>query len=153
MAPIANVAPLIPAGNPDPCPAPRCGHCGTPQLPRRHAKPPADCGLTQLGLSYEAKTRRVLLQLLLHSRLPQAEFAVAVLGVDQATLYRYLRGKPIPHSKAVKIHSIEHIGRQDSTVHIIVRTTPESSRWRAMEHARRRDYAELFGSDKLPLAQ
>ena len=145
-----NVTPVATVTVPADC---RCARCGQPALPWRKKRKNPDCRPVELLLSNDAKTRRILLQLLLHSRLPQAAFATAVLGVDQATLYRYLHGARIPASKATMMRNIEYIGREGSVVHIVVRTSAESRRWQSMHVARERMIALPEAAAISPLAQ
>lgn len=121
----------------DPVTQPSCENCHGLARPVR-TKKPADCGMAQLQVSHAVKLRRRLMQLMHDSRLPQAEFSESVLGIDSATLYRYLRGASIPHSKAKQVRSIEHVMRDAQFTVVVYRTGAESIHWNHMLHRRAR---------------
>lgn len=111
---------------------PDCPSCHGLSKPVRKHRKAFDCGMAQLALSASAKLRRRLLQVLHDSRLPQDEFSESVLGIDSATLYRYLRGAVIPQSKARQIRSIEHVTRDGGFTVVVFRTREESTHWNSM---------------------
>lgn len=116
---------------------PECENCGGLARPIR---PKRQCNgaPVQLALSTKAMLRRRLLQLIHDSRLPQAEFSEAVLGLDSVTLYRYLRGSEIPQSKAKQLRSIEHVTRDGAFTVVVYRTATESYHWPSMLKQRAR---------------
>lgn len=138
MAPSSNLAADPSTGNSTaPCPV-RCQHCGTPPV-RRPKRQLPDCGLVQLKLSRSAATRKHLRMLVYASKLPQSEFAQYVLGVDDATVYRYLHGAVIPQSKAVQLRNIVDIKREGTYIHLTIRTCAERTRWNTMILRRNRE--------------
>lgn len=117
----------------------RCHQCGViPKTLKRRRTP--DCGPVQLTLSRGAADRKHLRTLIYASQLPQGEFAQYVLGVDQATLWRYLQGSVIPVSKVSQVRSIRHIERQGNDLHIVLRTCAEKPRWNYMKRRRDREW-------------
>lgn len=132
MASPVSVAPWHPFDQPD------CENCHGLSKPVRPRKKPADCGMAQLAVSHAVKLRRRLMQIMHDSRLPQAEFSESVLGIDSATLYRYLRGASIPQSKAKQVRSIEHVMRDEQFTVVVYRTGAESIHWNHMLHRRAR---------------
>lgn len=119
----------------------RCHGCGTPNLKRKKRRLP-DCGPIQLKLSRSAADRKHLRALIYASKLPQGEFAHYIMGVDQATLWRYLNGAVIPHSKAAQVRSIRHIERHGTDLQIVIRTCAERTRWNTMLLRRDRAWTE-----------
>lgn len=117
----------------------RCHQCGVVPRPIRRRKAP-DCGPVQLTLSRRAADRKHLRTLIYASQLPQGEFAQYILGVDQATLWRYLQGAVIPHSKVSQVRSIRHIERHGTDLHIVLRTCAEKPRWNYMKRRRDREW-------------
>lgn len=140
MAPVGNLAVQETADNsfvPQTLTNPPCQHCGKGTVNWRK-RPQQSCELVQLRLSYQAQTRRILRVLIYNSQLPHREFAAYVLGVDEATLWRYLSGNKIPRSKATHLRNIEYVARDGSSLHIVVRTCAERGHWTMMVNNRER---------------
>lgn len=109
----------------------RCGN-GTVHFRKR---PQPDCGLVQLKVSRKTRTRQQLEKLLSQSRLPKEEFARCVLGVHPTTLWRYMKGEPIPNERAEQLHNIQDISRDGTYLYTVMRC-PDRPRWNTM-HLRR----------------
>jgi len=116
----------------------RCPRCG--YLPKP-ARTPENCPTARplkLKLSRAAATRRKLRDLIDESRLPQDEFAQYVLGIDDMTVHRYLKGSVLPQSRMTQLSNIEHISREGDVIHVIIRACPERPRWNWMLKQRKR---------------
>lgn len=105
---------------------PRCGFTLRPKSP----KPP--CKPITLQLSRRAKIRRKLARLIEDSELPNDEFAQYVLGLDDMTVHRYLKGHTLPQSRMVQLDNIEHISRSGNMIHLTIRTCAPRPRWEWM---------------------
>lgn len=127
---------------------PPCQRCGKGTVTWRHRRWADDCqqnsgGLIQLAVSpsyrYRSETLKMLQQQIQAARLPKDDFAALHLSIDNATLWRYLKGGTMSDPKIKKIRQTEEISREGSYIYTVTRVQSESPRWNAMLNRRSRE--------------